>query len=224
MSTQPLPKMLDARKAAVRGTSLGGVLQPQDLQRFRQLLASDAGSVAVEMAFSRDQESRYLLQLHVLADVEVTCQRCLQPMSEQIVSDNRLALVWSDEQAAALPRDLDPVLADEQQCDLWHVVEEELMLALRPFHSHDDDARCQQYLAQFSSGSGRATQDSTLDTARNNRSGTMSASADVGSDSGLQGGPDEGIDGGSDEGLDENLDKRRNPFSVLQQLKPAKNK
>ena len=71
--------MLDVRKAAVRGAVMGGVLEPLDLERFRPLLAGDEGTVAVKMAFSRDEESRYVIDVAIEADILAVCQRFLKP-------------------------------------------------------------------------------------------------------------------------------------------------
>ncbi len=85
MLTEPLPTMLDVRKAAVRGVGVSGVLKPLDLKRFRPLLGGDEGSISVEMAFSRDEESRYLVHVSIEAEIVVTCQRCLDAMPDRLV-------------------------------------------------------------------------------------------------------------------------------------------
>ena len=141
--------MLDVRKAAKRDLAVSGVLRPQDLPRFRPLLASDEGSILVEIRFSRDADDRYLTHVAVDANIAVICQRCLEAMSEHLVSDNKLAVVWTDEEAAHLPRHLDPLIAAEPTSNLWDVVEDELILAMRPFSYHDPDD-CKMKIAAFS--------------------------------------------------------------------------
>ena len=141
--------MLDVRKAAKRDLAVSGVLRPQDLPRFRPLLASDEGSISVEMRFSRDADDRYLTHVAVDANIAVICQRCLEAMSEHLVSDNKLAVVWTDEEAAHLPRHLDPLIATEPTSNLWDVVEDELILAMRPFSYHDPDD-CKMKIAAYS--------------------------------------------------------------------------
>ena len=149
MLTEPLPTTLDVRKAAARGASVSGQLSPSELQRFRPLLASDEGSIEVEFSFARDEENRYLVQLAVTANVVVTCQRCLEAMPESLVSNNTLAVVWTDEQAAQLPRHIDPIIVEDQACNLWELVEEELILAL-PAYSYHDTEGCKKIIADFS--------------------------------------------------------------------------
>lgn len=137
MLTEPLPTTLDVRKAAVRGAEVSGVLKPLDLQRLRPLLASDKGLVQGTLTFSRDDENRYVVVVAVTADVEVICQRCLEPMPEHVVSENTLAIVWTDEQAAHLPRQLEPLIVEGATCDIRELITDELILAMRPFSYHD---------------------------------------------------------------------------------------
>ena len=148
MLTEPLPQTLDIRKAAAREATVSGVLEPVNLPRFRELLASDAGKIEAQFTFGKDEEGRYRVQLHLEAQVEVTCQRCLEAMPETVTADNQLALVWSDEQARHLPRHLDPLIATEEACNLWELVEEELMLSLPQFSYHDTED-CNELLAGY---------------------------------------------------------------------------
>ena len=140
--------MLDVRKAAVRGVSIQGTLKPIDLQRLRALLADDAGVIQAVLTFSRDEENRYLIHLELTAEVTVICQRCLESMSQTLACENTLAVVWTDEQAGHLPRHLEALVAEEEACKLWDVVEDELILALAPFSYHKTE-ECKQILARF---------------------------------------------------------------------------
>ena len=149
MLTEPLPTSLDVRKAAARDAVVEGLLKPQDLQRFRSLLASDDGSIEALLQFSRDEEMRSLVHVKVQADVVVTCQRCLEAMPERLASENTLAVVLTDEQAAQLPRQLDPLLVEEQASKLWDIVEDELILAMPPYSYHDTED-CKKRIADFS--------------------------------------------------------------------------
>ncbi len=149
MLTEPLPTTLDIRKAAARGVSIGGVLKVLDLQRFRPLLASDEGVIQAQFAFSRDEENRFLVTLTVGVDVQVICQRCLEPMTTHLASENTLALVGNDEQAAQLPRHLEPLIVEGEFSNLRDMVEDELILAMPPFSYHDL-ADCKQIEAGLS--------------------------------------------------------------------------
>jgi uncharacterized protein len=148
MSTEPPPRTLDARKAAARGATVDGVLRPRDLQRLREVVSGDVGEIHACFGFFRDDENRSLVRVAISADLAVTCQRCLQPMPLHLESDSTLALVGSDELARQLPDHLDPLVVVGQECNLWEVVEEELMLALPAFSYHDTED-CREILAGF---------------------------------------------------------------------------
>ena len=149
MLSEPLPSTLDVRKAAGRGVSVRGALKPLDLPRFRSLLAADDGTIEAELAFTKDEENRHLIHLAITAEMVVTCQRCLEALPRSLASENTLAVVWTDEQAAHLPRHLEPLVLEEELCSLWDVVEDELILALPPFSYHDTE-HCRQILADYS--------------------------------------------------------------------------
>ena len=141
--------MLDVRKAAARGATVSGTLKPLNLQRFLPLLASDEGAISVVLSFSRDEENRYLVRVNTEADVVVTCQRCLENMPEHLSCANTLAIVWTDEEAAHLPKHLEPVLVSEASCNLWELVEDELILGMPPFSYHNQ-ADCRVNVEAFS--------------------------------------------------------------------------
>jgi uncharacterized protein len=148
MLTEPLPTTLDVRKAGVRGVTVSGTLKPLDLKRFRPILAADDGSIRAQLTFSRDEENRYLITVEVDAEVAVTCQRCLELMPDSVSSENTLAVVWTDEQAQHLPRHLDALIVGEEGCNLWELVEDELILAL-PSYSYHEAKDCNEVLKGY---------------------------------------------------------------------------
>ena len=90
-----------------------------------------------------------MIHVAVEADVAVTCQRCLESTSIHLNSENSLAAVWTDEQAAHLPRYLDPLIVADEASSLWELVEDELILAMPPFSYHDTED-CRESIAGFS--------------------------------------------------------------------------
>ena len=148
MLTEPLPSTLDIRKAAARGVSISGAVKAVDLPRFLPLLAAETATIDAFLDCSRDEENRYLVRIVVEASVTVACQRCLEAMSVPLRSENTLAVVWTDEQAAHLPRHLDPLILSEEPCNLWELVADELILAMPAYSYHDTD-ECNRTTAGF---------------------------------------------------------------------------
>jgi len=149
MLTEPLPNTLDVRKAAARGVCVSGTINPHDLHRFRELLVSEEGSIQADLTLSKDVENRCLVHLVITADVEVTCQRCLSSMPVHRTTESTLAAVLNDDQASHLPRHLDALLTTDEACNLWELVEDELILSLPPFNYHDTE-ECKKSFAAFS--------------------------------------------------------------------------
>jgi uncharacterized protein len=137
MSIEPLPTILDVRKAAVRGSSVTGILKTKDLTRFQPLVQDAESDIFVEMAFSIDEDKRYLVHIAIRGEVVVLCQRCLDNMPIHLSSACTLAIVWTEEEAAHLQRHLDPVIVKDTHCNLWQIVEDELILSLPPFSYHE---------------------------------------------------------------------------------------
>ncbi|WP_167854868.1 YceD family protein [Mangrovimicrobium sediminis] len=119
------------------------------MPRFQALLAGDEGRIEAQLAFNRDEENRPVVSVEVSAQVQVTCQRCLQPMPLALNGAARLGIVWTDEQARHLPRDLDPLVVGEEGCNLWDIVEEELILLMPPYSYHETQD-CKQILSEYS--------------------------------------------------------------------------
>ena len=119
MLKDPLPRTLDVRKAAARGVSVKGSLELAELPRFRPLLAGDEGHIQATLALSRDEEHHCVIDVDVEAVVSVVCQRCLEAMT-----------------------------ICEDDCALWDLVEDELILAL-PAYSYHEGRDCNQLLEKL---------------------------------------------------------------------------
>lgn len=148
MLTEPLPSTLDVRKAAAREVTVGGVLVLAKLTRLRPILASDDGRVAATLAFSRDSENRSLVAVSIEAELEVVCQRCLEGTRIVVNAENQLAVVADDEKAKQLPSHLEPWVVEEEQGELWLLVEDELMLSL-PIVSYHESQECNEILKEY---------------------------------------------------------------------------
>lgn len=136
MSEGPLPHIIDFRALAARGARVQGHLTPDKLHRLSAAIC-DGSPAQVVARFDRDEMGRFVCDLAVEMPVRVACQRCLEPMAVTLAAESRIAALWSEDQAAGLPPEVDPVVTEEDT-DLWLVVEEELLLVLPPYPLHDD--------------------------------------------------------------------------------------
>jgi uncharacterized protein len=155
MLTEPLPTILDVRKAAAREVSVSGAVALSGLSRLQDMLSVNDGHdghhdgrIEAFFRFYRDEENRFIVAVKVAAELAVLCQRCLETMPVSVRSENRLAIVGDDDTARQLPTALDPWVVEGEFGDLWALVEDELILALPVVAYHDTEA-CKQLLDAY---------------------------------------------------------------------------
>jgi len=141
MQRQPLPKQLDARKLCISAAEICAKISVSELPRFAAGLASDNGEVLADIKLYRDEQGFYRVDGKARAAVEVNCERCLQAMPIEIAAEFALALVWTEEQAKALPKSLDPVILGEELLALDELLQGELIIST-PFVSYHDIDEC----------------------------------------------------------------------------------
>ncbi|ASK34364.1 YceD family protein [Alloalcanivorax mobilis] len=137
MFSGQLPTYLDPRKYADQERVIEGEARVGDLPRLREYRESLDQPVRIRLAFSRDDDGRRHVRGRVETTLALVCQRCLETVESRIVADVDLVLVWTEEQAKALPADLDPLLVTGERMTLAEVLEEELLLALPLIALHD---------------------------------------------------------------------------------------
>lgn len=130
---------LDVDRLPAHGETRSVALLQADMPRLAAGLAAVAGQVEASILFDRF-ESIPLLEVRAETVAALVCQRCLQPLSLPVLSESRVGLVESMEQADRLPADVEPVWVEGRKIDLGELVEEELLLALPlvPMHERDD--------------------------------------------------------------------------------------
>lgn len=142
---QPVPLYVDARRIFQQGAELHGSLSLDRLPEFHNSLASDQAEITAELHFGVDNTGYRLIWGKVDASVEVTCQRCLQPVAVQLQDDINLALVSDEQEAAALKPDLDPWICPDIKLQLAPVIEEQLLLSL-PIVCYHAQGQCPRQL------------------------------------------------------------------------------
>jgi uncharacterized protein len=137
-----LPPSLDLARAARQTYGLQGRLPVKSLPRLTAALASDAGEVEIELEAGLDPARRVVVTGRMDAELELQCQRCLEPVKFKVHAEPHLAWVKTDEQLAALPDGYEPLLSADGQVALKELVSDELLLALPLVPRHEGDAAC----------------------------------------------------------------------------------
>lgn len=141
MSNTPLPKQVDVRKLAATGAIITAREPLASFRRLCGMLESDAGDVEVRLHFFTDEQGMRRIDGSVRAQVQVLCQRCLQPLPVDIDSTFAAAVVWSDDDAGQVPRQCDPYIAGDEPQDVRDLIEDELIISL-PFVSYHAPEQC----------------------------------------------------------------------------------
>jgi uncharacterized protein len=142
------PRRLDVAAFAQAGALLQGDWPAQALRRLQQGALPWPGGDAPAVVWTLQGESRAVagaepeIRLHLQArtSLQLSCQRCLQPMEVPLAVDTRLRFVRDEALAEQLDGQSDEdVLALPPRLDLRELVEDELILALPLVPRH---ARC----------------------------------------------------------------------------------
>ncbi|KUJ84687.1 nucleic acid-binding protein [Microbulbifer flavimaris] len=134
-----IPRIVDARKLVQRDQELSGIVPVDGLERLRSTVESVDGDVHAELVFGRDLNRHMVVEGKVSCDVQLLCQRCLQPMPESVEAKVHWGIVWSEEQGKLLPKDLDPVIQEGDELNLYQVLEDEILLNLPMVAYHEEE-------------------------------------------------------------------------------------
>ena len=125
-----LPERVDVARQVQAGRIFEGRLSLSSMQRLRSSLADAAGDVRYVLEFGRDGLGIAYLAMRVEAGLPMVCQRTLDTFVFRAVIDQRLGLIASEREEAALPEGYEPLLVIDGELALADVIEDELILAL----------------------------------------------------------------------------------------------
>lgn len=111
---------------------LSGAVAQAELERVAAETSQPQRELIYRITGEQDRDGRRWLTVAVEAELDVTCQRCLQPMTCQVASESRFLLLPP---GADVPEELDE--SDELEwlemttmLDLAPILEDEILLAL----------------------------------------------------------------------------------------------
>jgi len=133
-----LPAQIDPIRLADEGVRLQGALPGGEMSRLRELSlpGSRPAAVAVDLQFERTAHGVRLMHGTIRTQVEMVCQRCLKPLTIEIVARPFFALL--------LPSEAEPeegeTLVVEVPLSLGTLLEDELLLAMPmiPVHAEGE--------------------------------------------------------------------------------------
>jgi len=142
-----LPRKLDVAAFARDGATLEGEWPAIEMQRLADSGAPDAPAASWpavqwrlrgERREPRGAEAQVWLHLEAKASVQLTCQRCLQPVQEALDIVRQYRFARNESEAAELDAESeDDVLVLSRSLDALEMVEDELLLSLPLVPRHE---------------------------------------------------------------------------------------
>lgn len=153
-----IPAYVDVRKVFDQEAEFSGPVGLDRLPRFSDCLATTTCQVWANLRFCINDTGRRVILGDISASAEVTCQRCLEPVSIELGDEINLAVLENEEQLGSLEGSWDPWITEDPKIQLASLVEEQLMLCL-PLVSYHADSNCVEALGYKQPQSAADTQD-----------------------------------------------------------------
>lgn len=130
MSVDPLP-VVDAWRAVAGRRVFRGRTGLAAMSRLAPMLAEARGECEYGIEFVRDPLAGDCVDLRVDAELPLQCQRTLERFGFGVRIAQRLGLLRSEDEEAALPAGVEPVLVPaDGKLNLLELIEDELILAV----------------------------------------------------------------------------------------------
>lgn len=137
--SQRLPRQVNPRKFAYSGVEIEGSIDSAVMTRLAEAVDS-IGDLHSRLVFSIRDDGKITVSGTIQAGLSYECQRCLKAMPETSVEiELAIGVVRNEDEAKALPGTLDPWVVEEEESDLYAMIEDEILLALPVVAYHDTD-------------------------------------------------------------------------------------
>lgn len=132
---------VDPLSLADQGARISGRVPIQSMARLRAQLSDETGEVDVDLSFERSEGANLRrMRGRVTARVALTCQRCLEPMTVELVAEPDTILLSDGAPDPGLPPEADVLTLGATPIPIAELIEDELLLALPmvPMHVLSD--------------------------------------------------------------------------------------
>ncbi|HYD34101.1 MAG TPA: YceD family protein [Methylophilaceae bacterium] len=134
MAAPPKPPVIDALEFARKSLVIHDTIALSHFSRLSDALASADGGLDYELNGYIGADSRPRLRLHISGAIQLTCQRCLEPLGFVVETDIDYILVTDEGMIPSQDEEgeIDDYLVASSQTLVIELLEDELLLAL-PF-------------------------------------------------------------------------------------------
>ncbi len=132
-----LPVEVDPFRLAEARRLLEGEIPLAQMKRLLPLLTRTEGAVRLSLEFSVDSMGLATMTGTAQADLELQCQRCLEPMAWPLAFELALAFIRPDMDEAGIPGPYEPYVVESVPLRLSDMIEDEIILALPSIPRHE---------------------------------------------------------------------------------------
>ncbi len=137
-----LPELIYPLQLDRSGRSLQGQIPVARMWRLAEALCSTAGEIVIDLRFRRGDHGCLCIQGTIQGELQLVCQRCLEPLPWPAYCEMRLGLIPTVMSRERLEPGYEPLVAQEDSpLSLVTIVEDELILALPIVPMHPEN-RC----------------------------------------------------------------------------------
>lgn len=148
-----LPELIYPLQLARSGRSLQGHIPVARMWRLAETLGSTAGAIAIDLRFRRGEHGCFCIQGTIQGELQLICQRCLEPIPWPANCEVRLGLVSTVMSRERLEPGYEPLVAGEDTpLSLAAMVEDELILALPIVPRHPEQSCSNAVAAEGDAG------------------------------------------------------------------------
>jgi len=133
--------VVDAMLLAVRNSTIEQSFAMSDLARVSDYAPSRDAKARLQAKF-RNLDGRVLIDGEVTAELQMRCQRCMQPVTVPVEDEFSVMLIGSETELDRLAPEQDVIVAEVERLDLRWLTEEQLLLASPLVPLHTDAAEC----------------------------------------------------------------------------------
>jgi len=144
MSEKFIPENVDPYRLAEQSLHIDGLVKVVDMHRLNASRKIDTVKsnevVAVDMHFGVDEQGQAFVEGCLKGQLGLQCQRCMEYLSYEIISDFALGIVKTLDEVKVLPRQYEPAMVkSDGQLALRDLIEDELILNLPIIPRHEPE-------------------------------------------------------------------------------------
>jgi uncharacterized protein len=144
-----LPDRLDLIATAEAGHVLQGRIELARLERVLPLLSSSAGELQIRLELGKDQDGTCFVSGTITGELEMQCQRCLNPFVHPMNLKFLLGLVHAQEDMVRLPARFEPLLLTPEPVRIAELISDEILLALPIVAMHEEPDECRELVTKY---------------------------------------------------------------------------